>query len=256
MTAPFSLSRGLWVFVSSVWMVCCGFFIICLVLWNVVFFSGLVHSGLAVHGGSLRRKGEVPVAFGWWALPLVATVIGDHARGSQGSQQTAAKSLRSAVPADSGRRKRREWYRPQEQVCTQRASQCCQDAVIKRFWFINAFKAGMDWLRNSEPIHNIELLFSCIMSTFCVRWKSEILMIHDSCVIKISESFSSKWDIYYESSHSFNLWCTWTLATDSFFTRPVHGLQKFTATVIFVCLLLLCFEQNICCNVDKPTINL
>lgn len=132
-------------------MVCCGFFIICLVLWNVVFFSGLVHSGLAVHGGSLRRKGEVPVAFGWWALPLVATVIGDHARGSQGSQQTAAKSLRSAVPADSGRRKRREWYRPQEQVCTQRASQCCQDAVIKRFWFINAFKAGMDWLRNSEP---------------------------------------------------------------------------------------------------------
>lgn len=111
--------------------------------------------------------------------------------------------------------------------------------------------------------HNIELLFSCIMSTFCVRWKSEILMIHDSCVIKISESFSSKWDIYYESSHSFNLWCTWTLATDSFFTRPLKNnfegqisIQKFTATVIFVCLLLLCFEQNICCNVDKPTINL
>lgn len=144
MTKLCSRRVGLRVCVSSVWTVWCGFFIIFLfVLWNIVFSFGLLHSGLAVHGGSLRRKGEVPVAFGWWALPLVATVIGDHARRSQGSQQTAAKSLRSAVPADFGWRKRWEWYRPQEQVCTQRASQFCQDAVIKRFWLISVFKAGL-----------------------------------------------------------------------------------------------------------------
>lgn len=83
-----------------------------------VLSSGFLHSGLAVHGGSLRRKRGVPAAVGWWAASVVATVTGDHARRSQGSQQTAAKSLCSAVPADSGWRKPRQWYRPQKQVRT------------------------------------------------------------------------------------------------------------------------------------------
>ncbi|KAA8595864.1 hypothetical protein FQN60_011155, partial [Etheostoma spectabile] len=75
-------------------------------------------SGLAVHGGSLTRRAGVPVAVGWWTASVVATVTGDHARRSQGSQQTAAKSLCSAVPADSGWKQPWQWYRPQEQVST------------------------------------------------------------------------------------------------------------------------------------------
>lgn len=58
------------------------------------------------------------MAVGWWAASVVATVTGDHARRSQGSQQTAAKSLCSAVPADSGWKQPRQWHRPQEQVST------------------------------------------------------------------------------------------------------------------------------------------
>lgn len=75
-------------------------------------------SGLDLHGGSLRRTRRVPAAVGWWAASVVATVTGDHARRSQGSQQTADKSLCSAIPADSGWRKPWQWYRRQEQVCT------------------------------------------------------------------------------------------------------------------------------------------
>lgn len=82
-------------------------------------FSHLVFlfSGPTLHGGSLRRTKEVPGAVGWWTASVVATVTADHARRSQGSQQTAAKSLCSAVPADSGWGKLRQWYRLQEQVC-------------------------------------------------------------------------------------------------------------------------------------------
>lgn len=58
------------------------------------------------------------MAVGRSAASVVATVTGDHARRSQGSQQTAAESLCSAVPADSGRREPRQWDRPQEQVQT------------------------------------------------------------------------------------------------------------------------------------------
>ncbi|KAG7234617.1 hypothetical protein INR49_004210 [Caranx melampygus] len=75
----------------------------------------LLHSGLFVHGGSLRGRGGVPAAVGWWAAPVVAKVTGDDARRSQGPQQTAAKSFCAAVPADSGRRQPRQWHRPQEQ---------------------------------------------------------------------------------------------------------------------------------------------
>lgn len=73
-------------------------------------------SGPGIHGGSLRRKRKVPGAVGWWTASVVATVTGGHARRSQGSQQTAAKSLCSAIPADFGWGKLRQWYRPQKQV--------------------------------------------------------------------------------------------------------------------------------------------
>lgn len=73
-------------------------------------------SGPGIHGGSLRRRRKVPVAVGWWTAPVVATVTGGHARRSQGSQQTAAESLCSAIPADFGGGKLRQWHRPQKQV--------------------------------------------------------------------------------------------------------------------------------------------
>lgn len=72
-------------------------------------------STLAVHGGSLRTSG-VPAAVGWWAASAVAAVAGNHARRPQGSEQTAAKSCCSAVPADTGWRQHRQWHRPPQPV--------------------------------------------------------------------------------------------------------------------------------------------
>lgn len=85
---------------------------------NSALLVGFLHRGLSVHGGSLTRRGAIPASVGWWPASVVALVTGNHAGWSQGTQQTAAKSLCSAVPADSGRRKRGQWHRHQEQVCT------------------------------------------------------------------------------------------------------------------------------------------
>lgn len=95
------------------------------VVW--FFFSSchlvVLPSGPGIHGGSLRTKRKVPGAVGWCTASVVATVTGGHARRSQGSQQTAAKSLCSAIPADFGGGKLRQWYRPQKQV-----SRSCDDS--------------------------------------------------------------------------------------------------------------------------------
>lgn len=126
---------GLWVF------------ILLFLFWRGLVFAFSPRSGPVVHGGTLRRRGGVPAAVGRPAASVVATVTGEHARRSQGPQQTAAKSLCSAVAADAGRRQRGQWNRPQEQV----SGQTSQTAASSRVWalwleiiftfFVNPFEA-------------------------------------------------------------------------------------------------------------------